>query len=142
MKPSSFVIQYVFYSLNLNEKNVPSVEYDINFDIYVFSEEGNSKHRHSSSHHRSREPSSGSHGDEEPSSSKTRDASVETVDRGVGPTPAPPHTHVDFRAYPHPYYGLPTSFLDPGSRLESTSPYSVSNPYGKSSVTITPGWVT
>jgi len=96
----------------------------------VLSEEGTSKHRHSSSH-RSREPSSGSRGDEEPSSSKTRDASVETVDRGVGPTPAPPHAHVDFRAYAHPYYGLPASFLDPSAGLESTSPYATASPYGK-----------
>ncbi|XP_060551582.1 zinc finger protein GLI4-like [Ruditapes philippinarum] len=92
------------------------------------SEEEGSKQSHSSGHHRSREPSSGSRGEEEPSSSKTRDASVETVDRGVGPTPAPPPSHVDPRSLPHPYY-LPSSFIDPRNGLEQASPYST-NPYG------------
>ncbi|KAH3730831.1 hypothetical protein DPMN_056829, partial [Dreissena polymorpha] len=98
-------------------------------------DEETNKHRHSSSHHshhRRREPSGSSRDDEEPSSSRTRDASVETVDRGVGPTPAPPHTsHLDPRNYAPTYYGLPSSFLDPRNGLEQTSPYGASaNPYG------------
>lgn len=95
----------------------------------IFTEEGTSKQAHSSSHHRSREPSSGSQVEEEPTSTKTRDASVETVDRGVGPTPAPPPSHVDPHSLPHPYY-LPTAFSDPRNGLEQASPYGTS-PYGR-----------
>lgn len=64
--------------------------------------------------------------DEEPSttdSSKER-CRVETVDRGVGPTPLPPQ-NVDPRL--PPYFGVhPQQFLDPRNGILESSPYGCS----------------
>ena len=95
-------------------------------DFFSFSGEVHSKHRRTvSSHHSiSRAPSTHiGRVDEEPSSSKTRDAQVETVDRGVGPTPLPQlPPHVDTRLSPYSY-PLPPGFLDPRNGLDQPSPY-------------------
>lgn len=95
--------------------------------------EVHSKHRRTvPSHHAiSRAPSTQiSRVDEEPSSSKTRDAQVETVDRGVGPTPVPQiPPHVDPRLNPY-NYPLHPGFLDPRNGLDQPSPYGLSSlPY-------------
>lgn len=67
--------------------------------------------------------------DEEPSttdSSKER-CRVETVDRGVGPTPLPPQ-NVDPRL--PPYFGVhPQQFLDPRNGILESSPYGLPFPY-------------
>ncbi|KAJ8306927.1 hypothetical protein KUTeg_015011 [Tegillarca granosa] len=70
--------------------------------------------------------------DEEPTttSSKSQETQVETVDRGVGPTPAPPN--VDYRdlrdpRLPSGYYGF-NPFTDPRNGLLD-SPYGFAFPY-------------
>ncbi|XP_052829874.1 zinc finger protein GLI1 [Octopus bimaculoides] len=71
--------------------------------------------------------------DEEPSTtepSKEQSSSrVETVDRGVGPTPFPPH-NVDPRIQ-HFFGGIPPhhQFLDPRNGLLESSPYGIPFPY-------------
>lgn len=64
--------------------------------------------------------------DEEPTTtaSKTEEPQahrVETVDRGVGPTPLPPH-NVDQRL--PTYFGVTPPFIDPRNGLIDQSPYS------------------
>ena len=61
--------------------------------------------------------------DEEPSTtSKNRETEIETVDRGVGPTPHPPHVDPhdprDLRdpRFPHSYFGFPP-LIDPRNGL-------------------------
>ncbi|KAL5010351.1 hypothetical protein ScPMuIL_012656 [Solemya velum] len=68
--------------------------------------------------------------DEEPTTtaSKTDEAQarVETVDRGVGPTPLPPQ-NVDQRL--PTYFGVTPPFLDPRNGLIDQSPYNLGFPY-------------
>ncbi|KAK3585051.1 hypothetical protein CHS0354_009901 [Potamilus streckersoni] len=90
--------------------------------------EGQQKSRHRSASSRNR-PSGNqaSHIEEEPTTTttKTRETQVETVDRGVGPTPLPP-PHID-RGFPS-YFGIPPPIFDPRNGLVET-PYGLNVPY-------------